>query len=413
MRALLGVILMTTVFSIFVAFGCYESSGGNDEDDEAIDDDYVMDDDVGIDDDTSGQAPIIQTVKGNSIAQPDLVANGILILGQNLTNSRVFVYPLNHPEIERELPVIASNSTDSQIEALLVSDGWDIEQWFDAGYEDIRIVVENQYGLTANDEAHLLQGETGPEGPQGATGPEGPQGPAGPEGSQGAIGPEGPQGATGPEGPQGPAGPEGSQGATGPEGPQGPAGPEGSQGATGPEGPQGPAGPEGSQGAIGPEGPQGATGAEGPQGPQGPFGIVGTKSICTSELVSWEGLEDWQTIRSFSVDAPEDGFFFVVGTGNAIIEFNNSNPSCTFDLRINDLFNSICIQNSAIGATNVYTAPGSSTQMRFGFGLNGLVGANQGQHEYYLQYRHNSGCIPNQPVFRGDLSVLFVHQQLD
>lgn len=52
----------------------------------------------------------------------------------------------------------------------------------------------------------VMQGATGPVGPQGATGPQGQQGATGPKGETGAVGPQGMTGAQGAQGATGPMG---------------------------------------------------------------------------------------------------------------------------------------------------------------------------------------------------------------
>jgi hypothetical protein len=130
------------------------------------------------------------------------------------------------------------------------------------------------------------QGPQGDIGPTGATGSQGPQGDIGPTGATGSQGPQGdigPTGATGAQGPQGDIGPTGATGAQGPQGDIGPTGATGSQGptgATGSQGPQGDIGPTGATGSQGPQGdigPTGATGSQGPQGDVGPTGATGSQ----------------------------------------------------------------------------------------------------------------------------------------
>jgi hypothetical protein len=143
-------------------------------------------------------------------------------------------------------------------------------------------------------DAHGVQGEAGPAGPQGPQGDIGPAGPQGPSGEPGPAGPQGPQGEPGPigltgpqgepgaigaDGPRGPQGDPGLTGAQGPQGPAGPTGPQGEPGAAGLQGPAGPAGPSGPQGEPGVTGAQGLQGPTGPQGPAGPTGPQGDPGL--------------------------------------------------------------------------------------------------------------------------------------
>ena len=254
-------LLLVLPLGSYLVMGCGDDDDDDDSgthadddgDDIAGDDDSVGDDDLE-DDDSNEDLPIVDEIIGNSVVQEGRVGNGILITGQNLINGRVFVYPINHPELEIELTVVDSNNTS--LEALLFNASWNIEQWYDQGFEDLRVIVSNQFGDSKEKDVHLLQGETGPSGP---SGPQGETGPAG---------------ATGPQGPTGPIGP------TGNSGPPGPSGPSGSQGPAGPLGPTGPAG------STGPAGPQGNTGPTGPAGPPGPSGLdfVRTNTVTVTVL---------------------------------------------------------------------------------------------------------------------------------
>ncbi|MDP8221814.1 MAG: collagen-like protein [Candidatus Lernaella stagnicola] len=176
-----------------------DDTGNNDGDDDSIN--------PGDDDDSGAIVPIIEFIIGNSPTHQGRIADGVIIKGENLQNGRVFVFPANHPELEMELPVVEANSTDKQIEALLITENWDVEEWyFDQGYDDLKFYIVSPNGDESDKaDANLLQGEPGPSGPQGDDGASGPQGPSGPTGSRGPSGPQGSAGATGPQGPSGPS----------------------------------------------------------------------------------------------------------------------------------------------------------------------------------------------------------------
>lgn len=263
------------------AFGCGENGDGDGSSsgfDDSDDDDSIDDDDDN-DDDDDGAFPVIERIMGNSTQMDGRVADGIIIQGENLSDGRVFVHPDGYPEMEIELPVVTSDAT--MIEALLVKDNWDIDQWFfGLDYDEIIVYVMNpKSGKSESESANLLQGEQGPSGPSGQ------QGAAGPAGSPGPSGPIGPSGPSGPSGPIGPSGPAGSPG---PQGSSGPPGPAGQQGPAGPSGPSGPQGSPGNQGPSGPSGPQGSQGIPGLMGPSGPSGPTGPgNSFAWGPWSSW------------------------------------------------------------------------------------------------------------------------------
>ena len=118
-------------------------------------------------------------------------------------------------------------------------------------------LIVNDYRITteAIDGGHRLTVKRGSEVQtidllDGATGPIGPQGEPGP---QGIPGEQGPQGEAGPAGPQGEKGDKGDKGETGPAGPQGEQGPQGEPGEKGEKGEPGPAGPQGEPGKDAPQ----------------------------------------------------------------------------------------------------------------------------------------------------------------
>ena len=90
--------------------------------------------------------------------------------------------------------------------------------------ENIKTINNESILGEGNIDLDIIEGPTGPTGPQGEIGPTGPQGDTGPQGETGATGPTGPQGETGLQGPTGQQGPQGETGATGPKGDTGPAG---------------------------------------------------------------------------------------------------------------------------------------------------------------------------------------------
>ena len=182
---------LTLLISVLICFLCATLISGceldENEDDSASEDSF---DDDASDDDSTGEAPVINEIQGNSSQQPGRIFNGIIVNGENLSEATA---RLDSADGSVGCALEVLSSSNDTLEAKLCPE---VEEWVDSGQSYFSITLSNMLGEDSDD-VQILRGEQGLPGADGADGASGPQGPQGPPGADGADGATGPQGPTG------------------------------------------------------------------------------------------------------------------------------------------------------------------------------------------------------------------------